>query len=236
MRRRALTIAEVLVVLLVIAIAAAVVAPVWAHVKDAARRAACLSKLRKLGVGMAIYIEESDKKLPLSAGWVAAVSAGSDFAIMHCPSSLPAGIASGVDVSYTYNGYLNGYPITQIPSLASTVAVWEGMGKAVSRGNPANPRLICPDPASPCVFQPQGGPKSAFDIPKGTMWVHGRGANFLLGDGHAQWRRLGPKEGKPTNPRIDPFMVYDRKGVALEAWTDDGTGTGKALLFMPRFH
>jgi prepilin-type N-terminal cleavage/methylation domain-containing protein/prepilin-type processing-associated H-X9-DG protein len=63
-KRSGFTLVEVLVVLAVIVILAAVLYPVFAQARDAARRASCLSNLRQLALAHQAYVQDYDDTLP----------------------------------------------------------------------------------------------------------------------------------------------------------------------------
>src|SRR5690348_17137566 len=65
MRRRrpaGFTLIELLVVIAIIAILAAILFPVFAQARESARKTTCLSNLKQLGVGMAMYISDYDEQ------------------------------------------------------------------------------------------------------------------------------------------------------------------------------
>jgi prepilin-type N-terminal cleavage/methylation domain-containing protein/prepilin-type processing-associated H-X9-DG protein len=76
-RARGFTLIELLVVIAIIAILAAILFPVFAQARAAARKASCASNLRQLGIGMGMYVQDYDEKLP-AWGWGAEYGGGSD--------------------------------------------------------------------------------------------------------------------------------------------------------------
>jgi prepilin-type N-terminal cleavage/methylation domain-containing protein/prepilin-type processing-associated H-X9-DG protein len=63
-RARGFTLIELLVVIAIIAILAAILFPVFAKAKDKANQAACTSNLRQLGLGVLMYVQDNDERLP----------------------------------------------------------------------------------------------------------------------------------------------------------------------------
>ncbi len=129
------------------------------------------------------------------------------------------------EISYSYNGLLNGFSNTSMNSPASVPMWWPGFGKQSYLGYTyTNPFLICPDGAGACVFNgggPSFGGASACNnndnhttpgflngsqsgmgnIDYGTMFAFGKSVNYAYSDGHAKTRRTGT--GDPKN---DPFV------------------------------
>ncbi|MFZ4508823.1 MAG: prepilin-type N-terminal cleavage/methylation domain-containing protein [Fimbriimonas sp.] len=66
-RLRAFTLVELLVVIAIIAILAAVLFPVFVRAKASAKSTACMSNLRQLAIGVALYQGDSDDVYPLGA-------------------------------------------------------------------------------------------------------------------------------------------------------------------------
>ncbi len=64
MNRAAFTLIELLVVIAIIAILAAILFPVFAKAKEAAKKTACLSDLRQLGMGFLMYEPDNDERYP----------------------------------------------------------------------------------------------------------------------------------------------------------------------------
>lgn len=63
------TIIELLVVMVIIGILAAIVFPVVLKAKETARIGECLSNLRQLGTGLTLYIDSYDARFPAAAAW-----------------------------------------------------------------------------------------------------------------------------------------------------------------------
>jgi prepilin-type N-terminal cleavage/methylation domain-containing protein/prepilin-type processing-associated H-X9-DG protein len=64
MKRKGFTLIELLVVIAIIAILAAILFPVFAQARAKARQAACISNLRQLGLGTAMYNQDYDETFP----------------------------------------------------------------------------------------------------------------------------------------------------------------------------
>ena len=62
--RSAVTLVELLVVIAVVAILAGVLIPVLESARDEGKKAACLSNLRQIGAGIALYSAENGSRIP----------------------------------------------------------------------------------------------------------------------------------------------------------------------------
>mgnify|MGYP001548207113 CR=1 FL=1 len=65
MKRRAFTLIEMLVVVAIIAVLAAILFPVFARARENARRASCQSNLKQIALGIFMYAQDYDERMPL---------------------------------------------------------------------------------------------------------------------------------------------------------------------------
>ncbi len=127
-KRSAFTLIEILVVIAIIAILAAILFPVFARARENARRTTCQSNLKQLGVGMLQYAQDYDERyIPnTKTGSIADTPAISwtvvlfpytkSRAILRCASNTTTVLSSSNDSSigttntlnYTYNAYIGG--------------------------------------------------------------------------------------------------------------------------------
>lgn len=122
------TLIELLVVIAIIAILAAILFPVFAQAREQARKTSCLSNVKQIGLGNAMYVQDYDETFEIAWGvpgtgtngtWVdaimpyiknggvneaAGISWNKSNGIFHCPSD-----SEGPSVvSYTTNALLTG--------------------------------------------------------------------------------------------------------------------------------
>src|SRR5256885_5437199 len=62
--RRAFTLIELLIVIAIIAILAAILFPVFAQAREKARQATCQSNLKQIGSAFAMYVQDYDECFP----------------------------------------------------------------------------------------------------------------------------------------------------------------------------
>jgi len=64
MKKRGFTLIELLVVIAIIAILAAILFPVFSRAREQARKSACLSNAKQIGLAIQMYSQNWDEKLP----------------------------------------------------------------------------------------------------------------------------------------------------------------------------
>jgi prepilin-type N-terminal cleavage/methylation domain-containing protein len=171
--KRAFTLVELLVVIAIIAILAALLLPVLTVAKEKAKRTACLSNVRQLGLAMAIYANESIDyypeapnpnaggnvpyaatagtdlwDLPNSIAWTIIKYAGGKRELMFCPSSFASRDPSNPDIVNFFWNYGSADKATYLTEgeYKSTGYWW--MIKRNDAANPNNPTMN-PNPNRP---------------------------------------------------------------------------------------
>ena len=216
MKRNGFTLIELLVVIAIVGALAALLFPVFAKVRENARRATCISNERQLGIAFLAYAQDNGERLPVQRGdeepdpvknhnavtndWALKLLPYTKTReIARCPddmASIPyADPNTGATVlhSYATAGNVAGRPLAEIPAPAITVLLAE------SHTLGGNDSL---DAVTPALG------RTAFGD---NHWIpdfrHNSMANYLFLDGHVKTLQ-GP------NPRF-PGYKTDADGVAL---------------------
>jgi prepilin-type N-terminal cleavage/methylation domain-containing protein/prepilin-type processing-associated H-X9-DG protein len=115
--RRAFTLIELLIVIVILALLAAILFPVFARARESARRASCQSNLKQLGTAMTMYSQDYDERMVPSVVSVVPVAPATSSkdarwpqllspylkmrAIMTCPSAqYTTPLSSSITISY----------------------------------------------------------------------------------------------------------------------------------------
>lgn len=69
MNKKAFTLLELLVVVVVIGLLTAILVPALGKAREGARRAQCINNLRQIGIAWYLYLDENDETFPSSSGW-----------------------------------------------------------------------------------------------------------------------------------------------------------------------
>lgn len=162
----AFTLLELLVVIGIIALLAALLLPVLGRAREAGRATACLSNLRQLGLAIQLYTQDYHHRLPIMRDQPAGPRSTNDppgpdvvllpylghTNVLRCPSD-HKDIFQTTGSSYSWNSLLNNQPADRLTIL----------------------NLPFPPHQMPLMFD-----KEAFHAARGE----GKGINFLYADGH----------------------------------------------------
>src|SRR3989442_328484 len=167
-RKPAFTLIELLVVIAIIAILAAILFPVFAQAREQARKTACLSHAKQIGIALTMYRQDWDSRGPFG-GWEAGPAGQfntndptskffedwqftlqpyvKNAQMFRCPSDKIA--FQNRPISYLYNNQLNNARVpaseAQIENSSEVVCIWEGCGPPAS----ATEARLPPDQAPP---------------------------------------------------------------------------------------
>ena len=142
--RSGFTLIELLVVLGIIALLAAIIFPVFSHVREKGRQSVCASNLHQLGLALETYVQDNDERhpsgklssiypglrdFPTTLGWAGRVYPYVKSApVFHCPDDPTADVAETpprVPVSYALNLNLTDSSQSTLTAPSHTVLLFE---------------------------------------------------------------------------------------------------------------
>jgi prepilin-type N-terminal cleavage/methylation domain-containing protein/prepilin-type processing-associated H-X9-DG protein len=213
---KAFTLIEILVVIAIIGILAALLFPVFGRARENARRTSCMSNMKQLGMGMLQYAQDYDERyhgamkfaIPgypgfefPGLGWAGAIFPYiKSTQVYKCPNDTNNGIGNNLPVSYAYNHYAAATTLAahQYPALG--ILFSEISGSSVNMIDPmetGSPTSSVLDNGQILLWANSSG---AVQCCKNAAIYHTRGAGVLDYDKGAMKDddELGPQ---PTQPR-----------------------------------
>jgi prepilin-type N-terminal cleavage/methylation domain-containing protein/prepilin-type processing-associated H-X9-DG protein len=204
-RRDGFTLIEILVVIAVIAILAALLFPVFAQAREKARQTVCLSNMRQMSSALQMYTQDYSETLPIHeadadpfmrekvpANWAKDLYPYvKNIRVYVCPTARTTGAAKGLETtSLLGNGVLlrpAGVPLAIVPSPADIIAFQEGQSSFTTAYN--RPYFAGGDKfaAWHYLYSLTGSRGGPFE--EGYSNQHMNGGNLVFADGHARWRR-----------------------------------------------
>jgi len=201
MRKRGFTLIELLVVIAILAILAAILLPVFARVRENARKANCVSNVRQIGMATMAYAQDYDEFLPctwdggtLGDGATSGAGGWMHFTNFNGPATFypawgslyPYVKNTGVYQCPSDTARLgNSYAINSLLSVNSGIVAFH-LGL---------PLAALQEPASTFLFAEEGFPGSAADTTDDGYFMvsgnkltrrHAGGCDFAYCDGHAK--------------------------------------------------
>ncbi len=232
-RKTAFTLIEILVVISILALLAAILFPVFARSRENARRSSCLSNLRQIGLGLQQYTQDFDEQN--SRSWY--VSSGPSSAsasykwmdaiypyvkseqVFNCPShTLPVNIPPSLSTFDSYqfrNGTRWGSYAANVtyfgdgnfnPFLSRSVATWESPSTTVYVVDGVGRYEIAWDTGNPPISAPNPRYISVGGFPT-VFERHLETSVTLFCDGHAKAQKLEKLTVIGNQGRYAPFTV-----------------------------
>ena len=222
--KRVFTLIELLIVIAIIAILAAILFPVFSQARAKARQIACLSNQRQLGVAARMYMTDNDGQLfHHHEEWV--LDDGST--VPQLPTSLAGCEGGGYGSSHAeapwldaLEPYLKNTQVTQCPEaptgqsyLLNSVFTHKSCRYALEGvlGDFASEPLVAALPNPNLILFSERNLEGAPDQDDYDTWVgesalvewlqynrHSGGANYTYADGHTRWLRW-------SRARVDQF-------------------------------
>jgi len=204
MKRKGFTLIELLVVIAIIAILAAILFPVFSRAREQARKAACMSNAKQIGMALMMYCQDWDETYPMNRiGWGRPCWAPQqtphmtwrtmiqpylkNWQVFDCPSQS--------NIKGEENGGWGGCPPPTTPPTPPDVSLeynYNGY-QFCSSGNHHVWRMAdFPSPADliivhePHIACPDAGVWCNWVFRKESCW-HGDGKVFIFADGHVKW-------------------------------------------------
>lgn len=197
-RRRAFTLIEILIVITIICILAALLFPTFSRTRESARTTTCAGNLRQLGLTMEMYVNDNNGFYPLPEAprllctWVNRIEPYlKSTQVLQCPSFPNGDFVSGCPTREIINEegfeHHGSYSLNTLnPSPAQRHKL-----RVSSLSHPSSSILLLDGTNDIFTFPGWPNPDVRDLREKGIVPRHnGNGVNVLFADGHTKWRRL----------------------------------------------
>lgn len=214
MQNRGFTLIEVLIVIAIIAILAAILFPVFIAARENARQSYCLNNMRELGMAFLNYADDSNGLLPGAALSSRNIAAGQWVPPTIVNITSPCYVERGVIYRYLKNtkvyvcpsdplGKWKRLSYSMSSSCDGVIAPHHGRIAAMRRQSKAvmllDESLTLNDGYFNCVWDiPNDRFDAGSDLPSP---LHNGGCNVNFVDGHSKWM-------KPTRFRAENWLIF----------------------------
>lgn len=196
-RRSAYTLIELLIVIAIIAVLAAILFPVFARARENARRASCQSNLKQISLGALQYIQDYDERFPLGLTTRGLGNYSTSFDLLQpYLKSSQLGICPSDTDPPSVNLYLPGSkPVSYAANVKITTAPFLG------ENPPPSIAQVGQSARLPLIWDAVNVSMDPVPDVK-VRRRHLEGANCLFADGHVKWVGSHP-ELWDTNRGVD---------------------------------
>ena len=169
-RRHGFTLIEMLVVLGIIALLAALLFPVYSKVRENARAASCLSNYHQIGLAIQMYAQDDSNHTPANGGSFRGLIADCQpythsTAIFTCPD----------DYDRVDEGRAGSYRMASL---------YQGLPLSCGWSDPYTPAVIAEPTTTTLAYEAE---KDFAESPIIATYRHRDGTQILRFDGHAKW-------------------------------------------------
>lgn len=226
-RIAAFTLIELLIVIAIIALLAAILFPVFGRARENARRTSCLSNMKQLGLGLMQYTQDFDETMPTGgsqldyAHWSAPNPLPQtwrcfifpyvkSYQVYACPSNRYSGkFKVGDFTTGTYQADHDGpgpFPISYANNKNAMPKDWRFPGMPISAIYNASQFIVLGESLEYYGALVLGRTAPTASVTNGLFASHFGGANYTFADGHAKWMRplqtvaAGSSSGNPADP------------------------------------